>query len=96
MSTFIVNLFTTDRGTSEDNKMAAFCKYYGHLHELRSLAPNARMIVSTATATKLTKATIMSVLLMQKPFEIKESPNKPNVTYVVECMRKDTEHKAYF
>ena len=45
------------RGTSEDNKIAAFRECYGRLHELRSLAPNAKMIAVTATATKLSKET---------------------------------------
>ena len=50
--------------------MMAFRDCYGRLHELRSLAPNNKMIALTATATKLTKATILSILLMDKPFEI--------------------------
>ena len=76
--------------------MMAFRECYGHLHELRSLAPNVRMIALTATATKLTKATILSILIMDKPFEIQESPNKPNVTYVVECIQKEKDHEWYF
>ena len=43
------------RGTSGDNKMAAFRECYGRLHELGSLAPNGKMIAVTATATKLSK-----------------------------------------
>ena len=76
--------------------MAAFRKCYGHLHELRSLAPNAKMIALTATVTKLTKDTILNILLMEKPFEIQESPNKPNVTYNVKCIQKDKDHEMYF
>ena len=76
--------------------MMAFRECYGRLHELRSLTPNDRMISLTATATKLTKATILSILLMDKPFEIQESPNKPNVTYVVECIQKEKDHEWYF
>ena len=83
-------------GTSEDNKMAAFRECYAHLHELRSLASNTITVALTATATKLTKETILSVLLMENPDEIKESPNKLNVTYVVECMKKDSDHEVYF
>lgn len=60
--------------------MAAFLECYGHLHELQSLAPNAKMIALTATVTKLTKETILNILLMEKPFEKQESPNKPNVS----------------
>ena len=76
--------------------MAAFRECYGRLHELRSLAPNAKMIALTATATNLTKETILNILLMEKPFEVQEGPNKPNVTYIVQCMQKDTDHELYF
>ena len=47
-------------------------------------------------ATKLTKETILNILLMEKPFEVQEGPNKPNVTCIVQCMQKDTEHEFYF
>ena len=76
--------------------MTAFHECYGRLHELRSLAPNAKMIALTATATNLTKETILNILLMDKPFEVQEGPNKPNVTYIVQCMQKDTDHDLYF
>ena len=75
--------------------MAAFRECYGRLHKLCSLAPNAKMIALTATATKLTKETILNILLMENPFEIQEGPNKPNVTYIVQCMQNDTEHEFY-
>ncbi|XP_068757874.1 uncharacterized protein [Montipora capricornis] len=83
-------------GTSQDGKLAAFRECYAHLHELRSLAPEVPIIALTATATKLTKDTFLNVLLMDNPYEIKESPNKLNLTYVVECMRKDTHLEFYF
>ena len=54
------------------------------------------MIALTATATKLTKDTILNVLLIENPYEIKESPNKSNVTYSVEYMPKDSDHELYF
>ena len=76
--------------------MAAFRECYGSRHELRSLAPNVKMIALTATATKLTKETILNILLMEKPFEIQESPNKPNVTYSVKCIQKEEDHEMYF
>ena len=76
--------------------MAAFQECYSHLHKLRSLAPKVPMIALTATATKLTKDTILNVLLMDDPYEIKDSPNKLNLTYVVECMSKDTDLEFYF
>lgn len=62
--------------------MAAFRHCFGKLCELRSLAPNTPMVALTATATKLTEdETIKKVLLMQNPLDIKESPNKVNLTY---------------
>ena len=33
---------------------------------------------------------------MEKPFEIQESPNKPNVTYSVKCIQKEEDHEMYF
>ena len=76
--------------------MAAFRECYSHLHELRSLAPKVPMIALTATATKLTKDTIHNVLLMDDPYEIIDSPNKLNLTYIVECMSRDTDLEFYF
>ena len=54
------------------------------------------MIALTATGTNLTKETILNILLMEKSFEVQEGPNKPNVTYIVHCMQKDTDHELYF
>ena len=76
--------------------MVAFRECYAHLHELRSLASEVPIIALTATATKLTKDTILNVLPMDNPHEIKESPNKLNLTYIVECMHKDTDLEYYF
>ena len=53
------------------------------------------MVALTATATKLTKDTIQNVLLMENPYEISKSPNKPNITYAVEYMQKDTEPELF-
>lgn len=75
--------------------MATFRECYGRLHELL-LAPNAKMIALTATATKLTKETILNILLTENPFEVQDGPNKPNVTYIVQCTQKDTDHEFYF
>jgi superfamily II DNA helicase RecQ len=54
------------------------------------------MVALTATATHLTRDTILSLLEMRNVYEIKESPNKLNLTYVVEYMDKDTELEFYF
>ena len=76
--------------------MAAFRECYSKLYELRSLAPNVPMVALTASATKLTRDTILSLLNMANVVEIKESPNKLNVAYVVQYMDKDTELEFYF
>ena len=75
--------------------MAAFRDCYGKLHELQSLAPNTPMVALTATTTKLTEDTIKNILLMQNPLEIKESPNKVNLTYSVTKMDKDFDLEMY-
>lgn len=33
---------------------------------------------------------------MDKPFEVQEGLNEPNVTYIVQCMQKDTDHDLFF
>ena len=75
--------------------MAAFRECCGQLHELRSLAPKAKMIALTAMATKLTKETILNIFLMENPFEVQEDPNKPNVTYIVQCVCKKILSMSY-
>jgi len=47
--------------TSQDNKMAAFRESYGKLYELRSLASDIPVIALTATATHLTRDTIVNI-----------------------------------
>lgn len=84
------------RGTSQENKMAAFRECYGKLYELRSLASDVPVIALTATATRLTRDTILNILHMECFVEIKESPNKTNIRYVVHCMDKKAEHEEYF
>ena len=67
------------RGTSTSSKLAPFRECYGRLHELRSLIPSAVILSLTATATRETKQAILHVL----------SPEKLNVSYVVEYMQRD-------
>ncbi len=50
----------------------------------------------TATATKSTRETIFDVPLMDNPYVIFESPNKDNITYVVEYMARDADLDDYF
>jgi len=64
--------------------MAVFRHCYGKLqYQLRSLALYTPTVALTATATKLTEDTIKKVLPMPNPLNIKESPNKVNLTYSV-------------
>ena len=77
------------RGTSTSSKLAPFRECYGRLHELRSLIPSAVILSLTATATRETKQAILDVLGMNDPYKIEESPEKPNVSYVVEYMQRD-------
>ncbi|XP_068724074.1 ATP-dependent helicase wrn-1-like [Montipora capricornis] len=83
-------------GTSQDIKIKAFRESYSKLYELRSLAPNVPVAALTATATKLTRDTVFNLLNMKNAVEIKESPNKLNVAYVVQFMDKDMELEFYF
>lgn len=76
--------------------MAAFRSVYADLHELRTLAPSVRMMALTATATEDTKKTIIDVLRMTNVYEVAESPNKDNITYVVNYMPNDSEVQDYF
>lgn len=54
------------------------------------------MVALTVTATKLTRDTILNLLSMENTVEIKESPNKWNVAYVVQYVDKDMELEYYF
>ena len=75
--------------------MAAFRTVYADLHKLRTLAPSVRMMALTATATEATKETIIDVLRMTDIHEVAESPNKSNITYVVNYMPNDSEVQDY-
>lgn len=76
--------------------MAPFRECYGRLNELRSLASPVNILAVTATATKETKNAIVDILRMKDPFEISESPEKPNVTYVVETIPKEASLQQCF
>ena len=78
------------RGTSTSSKLAPFRECNGRLHELyRSLIPSAVTLSLTATATTETKQAILDVLGMKDPYKIEESPEKPNVSYIVDYMQRD-------
>jgi superfamily II DNA helicase RecQ len=76
--------------------MAAFRDTYSKLHEMRALAPSVKMIALTATSTQHTRKIIMDVLLMENPYIVYESPNKPNIAYSVCYMPKGTSIDKYF
>ena len=46
--------------------MAAFRETYAELHELRSLAPDVKMLALTATATTSARQTITEILLANR------------------------------
>ena len=50
----------------------------------------------TATATTDTRDTIFESLLFSNPCTIIESPNKDNISYVVNCMKKNLNLSHYF
>ena len=76
--------------------MAVFRESYSEPHEVRSLAPCAKVIALTATATSLTRKTVMDVLLMDNPHVIFESPGKHNVAYSVYYIPEDKSLEDYF
>ncbi|KXJ15498.1 ATP-dependent DNA helicase hus2/rqh1 [Exaiptasia diaphana] len=80
-------------GVSNDKKMA-FRESYSKFYELRSLAPQVPFL--TATATQLTKSTIITLLHMDNVHEIKESTNKLNIAYSVQRIDKDVELQCHF
>lgn len=75
--------------------MAAFRTVYADLHELRTLAPSVSMMALTATATEETKENIIDVLRMKDVYEVSESPNKSNITYIVNYMPNDSKVQDY-
>ena len=50
----------------------------------------------TATATSKTKDTIISVLRLGKFVQVSENPNKPNISYGVQVLRKQNSLTQYF
>ena len=76
--------------------MAAFRETYAELHELRSLAPDVKMLALTATATTSTRQTITEILLMDNSHVIYESPSKADIAYSVHYMDKERSVEDYF
>lgn len=82
------------RGTSKSNKHAAFRVWFSRLNEFRSLHLEVPFIALTATAD--TRETIFEVLGMRDPHFIVGSPNKGNISYVVQYMKKNADLAHYF
>lgn len=66
------------------------------MQEFRSLIPGCPFIALTATATSDTRAVIFDSLLFENPRTILESPNKENISYVVDYMKKNANLSDYF
>ena len=84
------------RGKSKSNKHAAFRVWFSRLNEFRSLLSEVPFVALTATATTDTKETIFEVLAMRDPHLIVESPNKGNISYVVQYVKKNANLAQYF
>ena len=66
------------------------------LHEFRSHLSRTPFIALTATATKDTRETVFEVLLMDGSHIVHENPNKENIAYVVQYIRKNAGLAEYF
>ena len=84
------------RGISKSNKHAAFRMWFSRLNEFRSLLSEVPFVALIATATTETKETTFEVLPMRDPHLIVESPNKGNISYVVQYMKKNANLAQYF
>ena len=84
------------RGTYLNKKEAPFRDCFSWLHELRTLAPNVKLIALTATATETTRDVVYHVLKMNFPYLVCESPNKGNITHNVTYMPNDVDLNQYF
>ena len=66
-----------------------FRRWFFKLSEIRSLvSKNVPFMAVTATATRKTKETIITVLRFSKFVEVSESPNKANISFGVQYMMK--------
>lgn len=84
------------KGQSKSQKHAAFREWFSKLQEFRSLIPGCPFTTLTATATSETRAVIFDSLLFENPRTILESPNKENISYVVDYMKKNANLSDYF
>ena len=76
---------------ASNKKKSAFRIWYSRLNELRSLVPQGTPFLAlTATATRQTRDQIFEMLEIESPVELIESPNRPNITYVVQKIDNST------
>ncbi|XP_072019642.1 uncharacterized protein, partial [Amphiura filiformis] len=67
-----------------DDKTRAFREQYSALAELRAFIPShVPVIALTATATDKVKGIVLKSLALANVYEIKESPDRPNIKYCV-------------
>ena len=80
----------TQWGQSNGNRdRAAFRKWYGRLNELRSITEGIPFMALTATASTLTKRKIFGLLEMKCPYEVVASPDRSNISFVVQKMQNN-------
>lgn len=77
----------TQWGQSNSNhERLAFRMWYSRLNELRSITDGVPFMALTATATTVTKRKIFSLLEMKNPNEVVTSPDRNNISFVVQKM----------
>ena len=75
----------------------AFRRWFFKLSEIQSLvSKNVPFMAVTATATRKTKETIITVLRLSKFVEVSESPNKANISFSVQYMMNQNSLIQYF
>ena len=94
---FILRIQVVYRETSISQDAVVFRRWFYKLSELRSLVSNkVPFMAATATATKKTKETIVTVLRLSNFVEVSETPNKVNISYGVQYMMKQNSLIQYF
>ena len=84
-------------GSGGQMRRRAFRKWCSCIHEIRSILPsNTPVMALTATAVKRTKDIIVKSLTMKHPITIIASPNKSNVSYLLQVMNTSLPMLYYF
>ena len=80
-------------------KSTPFRHWYGNIAEIRSLvSSDVPVIALTATASKSTKHKIFESLSLMKnsTFVLERNPDKPNIKFYVQYVKKDLEISLLF